>query len=129
MISQFTAKGQGAKKMCTEIELNMVLDDFIAGIKEIFGEKLKDVILFGSYARGDYNYESDVDIAILADISREEERNYTDDIVALMSKVDKKYGYAVLLAPIILSYSFFTEWQETIPFYRTVKNEGVRLIA
>ena len=107
----------------------MILNDFVAGIREIFGEKLKDVILFGSYARGDYDNESDVDIAILADIPREEERNYTNAIVTLMSKVDKKYSYIVLLAPIILSHSFFIEWQDTIPFYRTVKNEGVRLIA
>jgi len=115
--------------MCTKTELDMILSDFVYGTKEIFGEKLKDVILFGSYARGDYDEESDVDILILADIPREEERNYTDNMVALMSEVDKKYGYSVLLSPIILSYSFFEEWQETIPFYSTVKNEGVGLIA
>jgi len=115
--------------MCTKNELYIILNDFVDGAKDIFGEKLKDVILFGSYARGDYDDESDVDIAILADISRDEEKNYTDDIVALMSKVDKKHSYSILLSPIILSYGFFEEWNETIPFYRTVKNEGVRLIA
>ena len=115
--------------MRTRTELDMILNDFITGAKEIFGDKLKEIILFGSYARGDYDAESDVDIAILADIPREEERNYTDDIVALVSEVDKKYSYAVLIAPVILSYSFFIEWQEAIPFYNSVKNEGVRLIA
>ncbi|MCL2436834.1 MAG: nucleotidyltransferase domain-containing protein [Clostridiales bacterium] len=113
--------------MCTKIELDMILNDFVEGTKNIFGKKLKDVILFGSYARGDYDQESDVDIAILVDIPREEERIYTDDIVALMSKVDKKYSYTVLLAPIVLSSNFFEEWYETIPFYWAVKNEGVRL--
>ena len=103
--------------MRTKSELDMILNDFVEGAKDIFGQKLKDVILFGSYARGDYDKESDVDIAILVDIPREEERIYTDDIVALMSKVDKKYSYAVLLSPIILSSSFFEEWYETIPFY------------
>ena len=115
--------------MCTKAELNIILNDFVIGTKEIFGDKLKEVILFGSYARGDYDSESDVDIAILADIPREDERNYIDNIVALMSEVDKKHSYAVLLAPIIISHSFFEEWREVMPFYRTVENEGVRLIA
>ena len=115
--------------MCTRAELDRILNDFVEGTKGIFGDKLKDVILFGSYARGDYDTESDVDIAVLVDIPREDERNYTDDIVALMSNVDKKYHYAVLLSPIVLSYNFFEEWRETIQFYNTVKNEGVRIIA
>ena len=115
--------------MCTKTELDMILNDFVDGAKDIFGEKLKEVILFGSYARGDYDDESDVDVAILADISREEERHFTDDIVKLMSEIDKRHGYILLLSPIVLSYSFFEEWQEAIPFYRTVRNEGVRLSA
>ena len=115
--------------MHTENELKEVLNDFVAGTKEIFGERPINVILFGSYARGNFDDESDVDIAILVDIPREEEGKYTDDLVALMSRVDQKHGYAVLLSPILLSNSFFEEWRETIPFYRTVKNEGVRLLA
>ena len=115
--------------MCNKFELDNILNDFIFGARKIFGEKLKDVILFGSYARGDYDDESDVDIAILADIPREDERNYTDRIVELVAEVDRKYCYLVLLSPIILSYNFFTQWQETVPFYSTVINEGVRLIA
>ena len=115
--------------MCDKIELDDILTDFISGIKDIFGEKLKDIILFGSYARGDYDDESDVDIAVLADIQREDERDYTDSVVALMVEIDRKHNYSILLTPIILSYSFFIKWQDTIPFYNNVLNEGVRLFA
>ena len=111
--------------MHTVATMNNILNDFAVGAKDVFGEKLKDVVLFGSYARGDYDDNSDVDLVILADISRDEEKNFTDDIVALMAKIDKKYEYVVLLSPIILSYSFFEQWSDIIPFYRAVKNEGV----
>ena len=115
--------------MCSSSELNAILNEFVNGTKKIFGERLVNVILFGSYARGDYDAESDVDVAILANILKEEERLFTDDIISILSEVDKKHNYALLLSPIVLSYSFFLEWQDTIPFYMTVKNEGVELIA
>lgn len=35
------------------------------GLLEIYGEKLKGVYLYGSYARGDYRTGSDVDVMIL----------------------------------------------------------------
>ena len=110
-------------------KIKNVLTDFAKGIRVIFGDKLKDVIIFGSYARGDYDMESDIDIAILADIPREEERNYINDIVTLLASVDRKHHYSALLSPIILSSNFFDEWKDTIPFYASVRNEGVSINA
>ena len=42
-----------------------ILKEFKREITEILGDKLVDVILFGSYARGDYTKESDVDVLII----------------------------------------------------------------
>ena len=43
-------------------KLNTVLSEFVADCKSVFGDKLCDVRLFGSYARGDHNEDSDIDI-------------------------------------------------------------------
>ena len=75
--------------MCTQSQLKKILDGVSQKTQALLGERLRNIILYGSYARGDYDNESDVDIAILVDIPRDEERIYTDDIVALMSAVDK----------------------------------------
>jgi predicted nucleotidyltransferase len=110
-------------------ELEKILKDFVKGAKNIFGENLKDVILFGSYALDEYDAESDVDIAVIANILREEESSYIDEITNLLDTVDKKHHYSVLLSPIVLSNSFYEEWQDTIPFYKHVKNVGVSIHA
>ena len=108
-------------------DIKTILNDFAIGTKEIFGTIEVEVILFGSYSRGDFDNSSDVDIAILADIPRENERNYTNDIVSLIAKIDNDHGYSFFISPVIISKGFFEEWQETIPFYRTLKNEGVKI--
>ncbi|MCL2199372.1 MAG: nucleotidyltransferase domain-containing protein [Defluviitaleaceae bacterium] len=107
--------------------LDNILNDFAYGAKQIFGTVDVEVILFGSYSRSDFDTDSDVDVAILADIPRENERDYTNDIVSLISKIDNDYGYSFLISPIVISKSFFEEWRETIPFYKTLKNEGVKI--
>ena len=48
--------------MCAPNDLQALLNETTAGLREIFGEKLDSVILYGSYARGDYDEESDVDV-------------------------------------------------------------------
>jgi len=44
------------------------LSYFLKNLRKKFGNKIKKVILFDSYARGDYNEESDIDILIVGDI-------------------------------------------------------------
>ena len=41
--------------MCTESELKIVTTTVIQEAKRLFGDKLESVVLFGSYARGDYD--------------------------------------------------------------------------
>ncbi len=43
------------------------LDRFIAAVRTHYGNRLHEIVLFGSRARGDYHEESDVDLAILLD--------------------------------------------------------------
>ena len=37
------------------------------GLTELYGDRLKAVYLFGSYARGDYDESSDLDVMIVLD--------------------------------------------------------------
>lgn len=47
-------------------------------LKDLYKDKLKAIILYGSVARGTALEESDVDILVLVDASQEELRNYSD---------------------------------------------------
>ena len=48
---------------------NEILKKYVEDVHKIYGERLKSVILYGSYARGDFGPNSDIDIMILVDLS------------------------------------------------------------
>ena len=54
--------------------LNEILKKYVEDVHKIYGEKLRTVILYGSYARGDFRTDSDIDIMILVDLSDDEIR-------------------------------------------------------
>lgn len=115
--------------MCTKTELNSILEAFSKSSRKCFGDELKEIILFGSYARGDFDEESDVDIAIIMEIPHESESKFNKQIVEIMSDLYEIYGYSTVLSPIVISMEFFEKWKNDLPFYRNVDREGVRIVA
>ncbi len=47
--------------------IHNIVYQFAKQLREIYGDELKKVVVYGSYARGDYQKNSDVDIMILVD--------------------------------------------------------------
>lgn len=111
--------------MCKEAELSQILSVFIKNAKEIFGDKLCDVILFGSYARGDFHSESDIDIMLIADISCEDVMKYLYSFSDPISELSLDYD--VVISPVIEPLERYEKYKDVIPFLRNVQKEGIRI--
>ena len=48
-------------------ELQQLLDELKQGLKKIYGRQLVALLLYGSFARGEQDTESDLDILIILD--------------------------------------------------------------
>jgi len=83
--------------------VNSIVYKFLQDLKRILGEKLAKVIVYGSYARGDYRDNSDVDIMILVKMSDEEIRTVKNDIYDLAFDVEMSTG--IELSPVIKTKS------------------------
>lgn len=46
-----------------------LIEQYIEAVKKIYGSHVRQIILYGSYARGDFRSDLDVDIMILLDLS------------------------------------------------------------
>jgi predicted nucleotidyltransferase len=95
-------------------------------LKRRYGNNLDKVILFGSYARGDFDSESDVDVVVLFRSAEDEflrtERKF------IVKEANRFFdNYEKLLMPIEYNSKTFHERATYVPFYRTVKNEGIEI--
>ena len=106
-------------------ELNTLLGELLDQVHPVFGDKLKKAVLFGSYARGDYDVESDIDIALMINEDESALSKYSEKITDIV--VDLELKYDVVLAPILLSEARFIKYQNALPFYSNVNKEGVTL--
>ena len=93
---------------------------------EISGQRdAKSFILFGSRARGDYNEESDADLAIIVEGKPE---NSWDDLVAMSSVALKVLdGPGVWIEPILIGEAEFGDPEKASnpAFLREIKKDGV----
>lgn len=107
-------------------DVNKEIQEFIKQIQKLLGMRLKKVILYGSYARGDYNQQSDVDIMILTDLSFEEIEEYRDKISDIAYDIELNTG--IILSPVIKNIEKYNERIHFVPFYKNVEKEGVVLV-
>jgi predicted nucleotidyltransferase len=113
--------------MCDKNTLNLITQKVCAAAKEVLGDKLEKVILFGSYARGDYHEWSDIDIMVLADIQPEKASTIRKEIRSLMNYIGLEYNVIVSLS--VVCYSIYREYSNISPFYLNVQEEGIELYA
>lgn len=101
---------------------NEVLQKLIPGLINIFPHSINSIILYGSVARGTQTAESDVDIAVII-------KSYTKDMHEKMMDfvVDLELEYNKVLSVLLIDYDKFKEWENVMPFYKNVKEEGIVL--
>ena len=106
-------------------DVKQVLLRYSTELSKVYGNHLKSVILYGSYARGDYNEHSDIDIMILLDMSDMEIKKYRHELSAVT--YDYNMDYNLDIKPIAKSEEHFQKWESVYPFYSNIRQEGVEL--
>lgn len=108
-------------------EIKKILKRYTEGIQKIYGNSLRRVILYGSYARGDFHKDSDFDIMILVSLDDteigERQRMLYD------MTYDFWWEYDMEINPIVKNEVHFQKWIKNYPLYFNVQKEGVNLYA
>ncbi len=91
-------------------------------LKEEYGDRLVDIILYGSYARGEEDKESDIDVLVLL----KEIKDFWAEVHRISdieSKIHKIFNYKILISAIPARISDFNT--KKIPLFINVKKEGI----
>ena len=99
------------------------LAHFADAVREMYGDAVVDIRLFGSYARSSAHEESDVDIAVVLDEAGWEIRR---DVIDLATDVGFAHGLS--LSPTVFDRAAYERWRaQDRPLTRAIDQEGVRL--
>ena len=111
--------------MCTKNQLNTITTTVAAHAKEILNNRLVSVILYGSYARGDYDDESDIDIMIIADIPADE--CWRCNVRLIEKLTDLELENDIVISTHVVQADNFNQFKTALPFYRNVTKEGIKI--
>ena len=66
--------------MCSKSELNKILSKIYDTYNNVYGKDIFKILLYGSYARGDYEKDSDIDIVAIVNGERSNLQSKLNDI-------------------------------------------------
>ena len=79
--------------------LKDIIDDFKASLQRLYGQRLVDIVLYGSYARDEQTDDSDIDLAVIlaGDVSPGLE---IDKMIDDINDISEKYNVLISVYPV-----------------------------
>lgn len=111
--------------MCTKDQLKTIQEKIIESYKSVYGNNIIQIILYGSYARGDYDSQSDIDITAVVD----GERLDLQKKLRLVWDASADIGLEndIVISPTVIPASEFELYKNKLPYYRNIDKEGIRI--
>ena len=90
---------------------------------DLFPCGIQDAYLYGSYARGDYHPESDVDILLTVKMDWPEIAAYRKKVAHIASKLSLEHDITVSVS--VNPLDLFVHHPD-LPYYKNIRTEGIR---
>lgn len=108
--------------MLEELNIQNILKETKESLKKLYGSRLKDLILYGSFARGEEREGSDIDLMIIINGSI----NHFEEIKKIVDVTyDIGLKYNILLSVYPISEDRYRSQDTT--FLLNVKEEGISI--
>ena len=102
------------------VDKALVIKDFTETMKNHYGDRLSKIILYGSYARGDFNEESDIDFMVLL---KDKEVRASKEILTIGDKLyDLSISFLTMISAQVIPQFKFEKTNNL--FYRNIKKDG-----
>lgn len=112
--------------MCNKHQAICILEEVFNVCNPILRHIVCDAYLYGSFARGDYHAESDVDILLAVELDPEEIAAQRMALSEQISELSLKHDITVSVA--VKPISQFLRYADASPYYRNIIQEGIRYV-
>lgn len=97
--------------------------ELVCGLRRIFHENIREIILYGSAARNEATEESDIDIAII--LLDDMDEMTKGEFINWSADMDLRYDRVFSI--IDIQKERIEKWGQVLPFYKNVQKEGIVL--
>ncbi|MBD5548255.1 MAG: nucleotidyltransferase domain-containing protein [Lachnospiraceae bacterium] len=111
--------------MCTKIQIDKISQQISQSYRSVYGDNIVAIYLYGSYARGNYDEESDVDIAAIIRGNRIDLQRKLKQIWDVSADIGLKND--VIVSPTVIPFDEYEEYKHTLPYYMNIQKEGKRI--
>lgn len=111
--------------MCTKLQLEQITSEMVHCYQMYLGKNVVGIYLYGSYARGDFDSESDIDIVAIAKGARRDLQDILKKIWDYSADIGVEND--VVISPGIIPYEEFEKYKGSLPYYRNIEKEGKRV--
>ena len=105
--------------------IEKVVNESTTEIPDLMKDDVREIILYGSCARGDYTEDSDIDVVILTNSDRKEVKRYGDGLDELATRIALE-TFAIVNY-VCLPYQEFEDKKSWYPYFMNICKDGVLL--
>ena len=97
----------------------------VEAYRKAYGDDIEAIYLYGSYARGDFDEDSDIDFAAIVKGDMSDAYEKSKQILSYTLKMDLELD--IITSPMIISSKIFNEYKNEVGYYGNIFKEGIRL--
>ena len=111
--------------MCTKAQLKDITSQLVEVYRNIYGDDVVEILLYGSYARNEETDQSDVDIVAIVKGNRLDLQKKLKAVWDISADIGLEND--VIVSPTVVPFDEFEKYRGILPYYMNIEKEGIKV--
>ena len=111
--------------MCTRAQLKDITSQLVHVYRNIYGDDIVEILLYGSQARNEETDQSDVDIVAIVKGNRLDLQKKLKIVWDISADIGLEND--VVVSPTVVPFDEFEKYREILPYYMNIEKEGIKV--